>query len=81
MVRELRLSPRLRDVLDGACRGETTTATARRLHVSPNTVKNHRRVLLEVLGARTIAEAVHNAHRWGLLDETEPAAAHGERAP
>lgn len=66
-MRRRPLSARQLDVLDGACRGETTIETAARLRISVNTVRTHREALLAALDARTIAEAVHHAHEEGLL--------------
>ncbi|MFZ5869007.1 MAG: response regulator transcription factor [Actinomycetota bacterium] len=43
---------------------------ARRLHLSPHTVRNHVRSAAARLGARTTLEAVVSAARHGLVDVT-----------
>jgi DNA-binding NarL/FixJ family response regulator len=63
----VRLSPRLFDALQGLAAGESIPDTAARLHVSENTVKTHRRLLYERLGAKSGAHAVAIADAQGLL--------------
>ncbi|MEU0002081.1 helix-turn-helix transcriptional regulator [Streptomyces microflavus] len=54
----LGLTPRMRDVLIGIAAGEQMTDTARRLSLSRDTVRAHRRRLFHQLGARNGAHAV-----------------------
>lgn len=51
------LTPRMRDVLAGAGRGETATATAARLGISPHTVHTVRAAARERLGEPTTIRA------------------------
>jgi DNA-binding CsgD family transcriptional regulator len=52
------LTPRQLEVLRLAAADYTMTETARRLCVSYETVRSHRKAILERLGCRTIAGAV-----------------------
>ena len=61
------LTARQWDVLYGAAHGETAVATARRLRIAENTVKDHRKALLERLEARNMAEATAFAMLRGVL--------------
>jgi DNA-binding NarL/FixJ family response regulator len=61
------LSPRERTVLELAGSGMSTKAIARRLGISPNTVKFHLQEAFEKLGAASRAEAVVAAIRRGEL--------------
>ena len=62
------LPPRVREVLNGAARGETMRETASRLHISAPTVDKQRRVAIQRLGARNLPNAIALAARQGLLD-------------
>lgn len=66
------LPPRLLDMLRAMAAGETRGETAKRLYLSEDTVRSHRRRLFQRLGARTSAQAVAIAFHRGLLG---PAAA------
>lgn len=59
----------LRDVLEGAARGETARETARRRVVSEYTVRAQRREVLRRTGARRMSEAVAIAARERLLED------------
>lgn len=63
----IELSNQLNGVLAGIALGDTEEATARRMCLSPSTVKTHRRRLYRVLGARSAANAVAIAMSLGLL--------------
>lgn len=62
------LSQRELEVLRFAAAGKTTGEIAAALFVSTHTVVSHRRHLFEKLGARTMAQAVAEAARRGLLE-------------
>jgi len=62
-----RLSPREREILAVAAAGASTKTIARRLELSPNTVKFHLQAAFEKLGAATRTEAVVIAIRRGEL--------------
>jgi DNA-binding NarL/FixJ family response regulator len=64
-----RLPRSLRDVLEGAARGETAKETARRRVVSEATVRAQRRAILERTGTRRMAEAVAVAARERLFED------------
>jgi DNA-binding CsgD family transcriptional regulator len=64
---ETPLSPRERTVLELTGAGLSTKAVARRLGISPNTVKFHLQAAFEKLGAASRAEAVMAAIRRGEL--------------
>lgn len=61
------LSPREQEVLELVAAGLTNGEIAARLHLSPNTVKEHASALYRKLGARNRAEAVQLAQRLGVL--------------
>jgi DNA-binding CsgD family transcriptional regulator len=61
------LSPRERTILELTGGGLSTKAIARRLGISPNTVKFHLQAAFEKLGVTTRAEAVMAAIRRGEL--------------
>jgi DNA-binding CsgD family transcriptional regulator len=63
----LGISPRELEVLRELAAGHSSKEIARRLAVSPNTVKTHVSRLLEKLGARRRTEAVQRARELGLL--------------
>lgn len=61
------LTERQYDVLLGASRGETSDDTARRLNVTRSTIKDHRKAVLDRLGARDMCDATGIAIRRGML--------------
>jgi two-component system, NarL family, nitrate/nitrite response regulator NarL len=61
------LSPRERELLELATEGITSAEIARRLCLSPNTVKTYWQRLYEKLGANDRASAIAEAIRRGLL--------------
>ena len=61
------LSEREREVLDLIAAGSTNKEIAKRLFLSPYTVKEHTSALYRKLGARNRADAVQRAQRIGLL--------------
>jgi len=63
----LGISPREFEVLRELAAGHSSKEIARRLAVSPNTVKTHVSRLLEKLGARRRTEAIQRARELGLL--------------
>lgn len=63
----LGISPRELEVLRELAAGHSSKDIARRLSVSPNTVKTHVSRLFEKLGARRRTEAVQRARELGLL--------------
>ena len=71
------LSERELEVLAAAAGGETMDETAKRLWLSLETVKSHRRNVIAKLGARNLAHAIALAIRNGILsvDGVEPAVA------
>jgi PAS domain S-box-containing protein len=64
---EPRLTPRQGEILDLIASGLTTSEVAKRLTLSPETVRNHVRSLLAELHAHTRLEAIAAARRLGLL--------------
>ena len=62
------LSPREREVLELIAEGLSAPDIAKRLHVSPATVKTHLQSLYEKLGVSDRAAAVASAMRNGLLE-------------
>lgn len=64
-ARELPLSPRQREVLDGVAAGRSNKEIAASLGVSPGTVKVHLREIFARLGVRNRMEAVALYHRGG----------------
>jgi two-component system, NarL family, nitrate/nitrite response regulator NarL len=63
----VRLSGRERELLELATEGLTTVEIARRLHLSPNTVKTYWQRLYEKLGATDRASAMAEAMRRGFV--------------
>jgi two-component system nitrate/nitrite response regulator NarL len=63
----IQLSARERELLELAAAGLTTPEIARKLYLSPNTVKTYWQRLYEKLGASDRASAVAEAIRRGLL--------------
>lgn len=61
------LTPREREVLRLLAEGETTASAARHLELSRSTVRTHVEHMRAKLGARTRAELVSLAHRFGFL--------------
>jgi len=61
------LSPRMRQALEGASRGETAKQTARRLGVTEPTVRTVLAAARDRLGVGSTAAAVAIAVRHGLL--------------
>jgi RNA polymerase sigma factor (sigma-70 family) len=61
------ISEREREILFGAAEGESARETAARLGRSIETVKTHRRHIIDKLDARNMTHAVHLAHRLNLL--------------
>jgi ATP/maltotriose-dependent transcriptional regulator MalT len=60
------LSDREREVLTLMASGATNKEIAKRLYLSPHTVKEHTSALYRKLGVRNRAEAVQRAERLGL---------------
>ncbi|SFN45959.1 response regulator transcription factor [Dokdonella immobilis] len=63
----LGISPRELEVLRELAAGYSNKEIARRLEVSPNTVKTHVTRLFEKLGARRRTEAIHRARELGIV--------------
>lgn len=61
------VTPRQREVLKHMARGLGNDAIARKLGISPHTVKFHTTEILFVLGARSRTEAVVQALRSGII--------------
>ena len=61
------LTPRMRQALEGAARGETTRQTATRLGIAEATVKTIRAAARDRLGARSTGQAYAIARDRGLL--------------
>ncbi len=64
---ELGISPRELMVLREIAAGYSNKEIARRLEVSPNTVKTHVARLFEKLGARRRTEAINRARELGIV--------------
>ena len=64
---ELGISPREVEVLHEIAAGHSNKEIARRLDVSPNTVKTHVARLYEKLGARRRTDALRRARELGLV--------------
>lgn len=73
----IQLSPRQRECLAGAARGDTDAEIAAHLGLSRHTVRIHMDHVRAALDARNRAHAVHLAHKAGLL---ECGNGHGEGA-
>ena len=67
-IKQVRLTPRQRDVLDLLAKGATTDQIATELHIARETVRNHIRAVLASLGAHSRVEAIAAARAAGLLD-------------
>jgi DNA-binding NarL/FixJ family response regulator len=65
------LTDRQIQILSLIARSASSHEIASRLHLSPQTVKNHRSHILKKLGVRTSTEAVFLAIQRGLLDAPE----------
>lgn len=61
------ISPREKQVLYLIAHEYTTTEIARKLHISGDTVKTHRKSLLTKVGARNVAGLVRRAFENQLL--------------
>ena len=66
-IRELGISPRELEVLANLAEGAPNKVIARRLAISPNTVKTHVARLLEKLDAANRTEAIANARALRLV--------------
>jgi DNA-binding CsgD family transcriptional regulator len=66
-VASLGLSPRELDVLKELAAGRSNKQIARRLEVSPNTVKTHLARVYEKLGAERRTDAVNRARELGII--------------
>lgn len=66
-IRELGISPRELEVLGSLAEGAPNKVIARRLEISPNTVKTHVARLLEKLGAANRTEAIARARALRLV--------------
>lgn len=66
-VYELLLTPRELQILRLSEQGLTETEIARSIPLSIETIKSHRKHLLEKLQAHNIAEAIHKGHELGLI--------------
>ncbi len=61
------LTPRQHQILTRVAEGETNTVIARRLGISPDTLRTHLRQAMRRVGARNRAQAVAIAFRAGEL--------------
>jgi DNA-binding CsgD family transcriptional regulator len=66
-LESLGISGREREVLELLAAGKSNKEIARRLDVSPNTVKTHVSKLFEKLGVRRRTEAISRAREIGIL--------------
>jgi len=66
-LRELGISPREYAVLERLCAGESTKEIARRLGVSPNTVKSHLQRLFNKLEVQSRTQAIARARALRLI--------------
>ena len=66
-VRSLGLSPREIDVLERLAAGESHKEIARRLGISPNTVKTHLARVFEKLGVQRRVQAIEQARLLALI--------------
>jgi len=62
------LTRREQQVLYWTAQGDTAGVTARRLHVSLETVKSHRKSIIDKLSARNMVHAVMIGLQQGLID-------------
>lgn len=67
LASEVRLSERQLEVLRHLTEGLTGPEMATLMFLSHHTVRIYRGQLLEALGARSAAQAVHQAHMLGIL--------------
>ena len=67
LLRGTPLTYRERDVLSGLADGETAKETARRLHLSSETVRAYRKRVIAKLGARNGPHAVAEAFKRGII--------------
>jgi DNA-binding CsgD family transcriptional regulator len=63
----VRLSERQASILAYLTEGLTNEEMARKMYLSPHTTRIYRAQLLETLGARSAAHAVHLAYVEGIL--------------
>jgi DNA-binding NarL/FixJ family response regulator len=63
------LTPRQLEVLSLLSEGRSAKEIGQELYLSPATVRNHIRSLLQVLGAHSQLEALAKARELGLLSE------------
>jgi DNA-binding NarL/FixJ family response regulator len=61
------LTPRQNQVLHLLARGRSTSQIADELHLSPETVRNHVRMMMRALHCHSRIEALAVAHREGIL--------------
>jgi PAS domain S-box-containing protein len=66
-VRDVHLTPRQLEVLKLLAGGCSTAQIAERLHLSPQTVRNHVRGVLRALAVHSRLAAVSRAHELGLI--------------
>lgn len=66
-MKALGISPREIDVLDLVAEGASNKVIARKLHISPNTVKTHLARLFEKLDAQSRTQLVRNARSLRML--------------
>jgi DNA-binding CsgD family transcriptional regulator len=66
-IRSLGLSPRELEILDALASGESNKELARRLGISPNTVKTHVSRIYEKLGVRRRVQAIEKARLLALI--------------
>jgi FixJ family two-component response regulator len=66
-ARLISLSPRQRQVFEIIVRGKTNKHAARELGSSERTIKAHRKVIMEKMGAQSLAQLVSIAERLGVL--------------
>ncbi len=66
-VRSLRLSPREVEILEILAAGQSNKEIARRLGISPNTVKTHVARVYEKLGVRRRVQAIEKARFLSLI--------------
>lgn len=64
---EVSLTRRQREILQLIAEGHTARQVAKILHISPRTVEGHRAHIMNLLGARSTAELVQCAIRYGLV--------------
>src|SRR5262245_16825646 len=67
---DIRLSPRLKQVLLGLAMGQSVKEIATQLRLSQKTIETHRQILVDRLGIRRLPELVRYALRSGVLPAT-----------